>query len=236
MPEKLIFAHRGASKQECENTLQAFAKAIELGADGIELDVQKTADKRLAVFHDSSINGRKINSLPLAEINKIVQSKNYQVPELEEVLNLTAGKVKVQIEIKQQGYEKEVAEIALKILKPEDFTIISFHPKSLQTIKQFFSEVKTGLIIGTDYGRITQILWFAFNRSKILAYTDMFSIDWRIWISGFSKLIPASYPLFVWTADGESLIKSLLSDSAVSGIVTNLPDRALQLKKEYEQK
>lgn len=236
MAEKLIFAHRGASRQERENTLQAFAKAIELGADGIELDVQKTADNRLAVFHDSSIKGRKISSLSLADINKIAQGENYQVSELEEVLNLIAGKAKVQIEIKQRGYEREVAEVALKILKPEDFIIISFQAKSLQTIKQIFPEVKTGLIIGTDYGRITQILWFAFRRNKILPSIDMFSIEWRIWISGFSKLIPTSHPLFVWTADGESLIKSLLADSAVSGIVTNLPDRALKLKKEYEQK
>ncbi|MEK7161634.1 MAG: hypothetical protein AAB729_03000, partial [Patescibacteria group bacterium] len=60
--------------------------------------------------------------------------------------------------------------------------------------------------------------------------------NWKLWLSGFAKLIPPQYPLSVWTADGVTIIKSLLADNAVNCIVTNYPDRALQLKKEYEQK
>ncbi len=232
----MIIAHRGASKLERENTLKAFSKAIELGADGIELDVRKTVDNHLAVFHDSEIAGKKICKLTLQEINQEAVKQNYQVPELEESLRLIAGKVKVQIEIKEEGFEREVAEVALKILNPEDFVIISFNLKSLQAVKQTFPQIKTGLIIGTEYGRIIQILWFAFNRQKILASADMVSVHWKIWLSGFAKLIPPQSPLSVWTADGSALIKSILADKAVSYIVTNYPDRALQLKKEYEQK
>lgn len=232
----MIFAHRGASKLERENTLKAFAKAIELGADGIELDVRKTADNRLVVFHDPEITGKKICKLTLEEINQEAVNQNYHVPELEESLRLIAGKAQVQIEIKEEGFEREVVEIALKILQPEDFTIISFNVQSLQTIKQAFPRVKTGLIIGTKYGRITQILWFAIKRQKMLACVDMFSIHWKLWLSGFAKLIPPQYSLSVWTADGSPLIKSLLADKAVGYIVTNFPDKALQLKKAYEQK
>ncbi len=232
----MIFAHRGASKLERENTLKAFTKAIELGADGIELDARKTADNHLVVFHDPEINGRKICKLTFKEINQESAKENYQVPELEESLRLIAGKVRVQIEMKEEGYEREVVETALKILQPEDFVIISFNIKSLQNIKSYFPKVKTGLIIGTKYGRITQILWFALNRNKILRVSDILSINWKLWLSGFAKLIPPQYLLSVWTADGSPLIKSLLADNAVSYIVTNYPDRALQLKKEYEQK
>ncbi|MFA5991327.1 MAG: glycerophosphodiester phosphodiesterase [Candidatus Doudnabacteria bacterium] len=232
----MIIAHRGASKLERENTLKAFSKAIELGADGIELDVRKTADNYLVVFHDPEIGGKKICTLTLKEIKQEATKENYQVPELEESLRLIAGKAKIQIEIKEVGYEREVGEIALKILQPGDFTIISFNVKSLQNIKSYFPKVKTGLIIGTKYGRITQILWFAINRQKMLAYADMFSIHWKLWLSGFAKLIPPQYSLSVWTADGSPLIKSLLADKVVGYIVTNFPDKALQLKKAYEQK
>ena len=135
----MIFAHRGASKLERENTLKAFAKAIELGVDGIELDVRKTVDNHLVVFHDPEINGRKICKLTFEEINRESAKENYQVPELEESLRLIAGKAHVQIEIKEEGFEREVGEIALKILQPGDFTIISFNVKSLQTIKRIFA-------------------------------------------------------------------------------------------------
>ncbi len=234
--EKLIFAHRGAGKIEHENTLKAFQKALDLGVDGIELDLQKTADGRLAVFHDEQIASKKISQLSLEEINSQALKLNFRVPELADALNLIAGKAKLQIVIKEQGYEQDVVASALKVLLPEDFTIISFHAKSLQIIKKFFPHVKTGLIIGTKHGRITQILLFALNRNKYLTFTDMFSINWKLWLAGFVKLIPSNYPLSVWTADGTALIKSLLSDDAVSGIVSNYPDRALLLKKEYEQK
>ena len=51
----LVWAHRGASKYAPENTLPAFQKAIEMGADGIELDVQMTKDNQCVVIHDETI-------------------------------------------------------------------------------------------------------------------------------------------------------------------------------------
>ena len=51
-----IFAHRGASGYAPENTLEAFALAMEMGADGIELDVQLTKDGEVVVIHDEVID------------------------------------------------------------------------------------------------------------------------------------------------------------------------------------
>ena len=52
----LNFAHRGAREEAPENTLPAFERAGALGADGIELDVQLTADNQVVVFHDSTLS------------------------------------------------------------------------------------------------------------------------------------------------------------------------------------
>jgi glycerophosphoryl diester phosphodiesterase len=51
----LVIAHRGASRAEPENTVVAFRRAVELGADGVELDVRRTLDDRLVVHHDAHL-------------------------------------------------------------------------------------------------------------------------------------------------------------------------------------
>lgn len=55
-----IIAHRGASYLAPENTLSAFRKAMEIGADGVEMDVQQTSDKKLVIHHDLSLTGTPI--------------------------------------------------------------------------------------------------------------------------------------------------------------------------------
>ena len=56
--QTLVWAHRGASGYAPENTLEAFRKAVEMGADGVELDVQLTKDGELVVIHDE--NGKAV--------------------------------------------------------------------------------------------------------------------------------------------------------------------------------
>ena len=56
MKNILVWAHRGASGIMPENTLPAFEKAVELGADGVELDIQMTADGEIVVIHDEMVD------------------------------------------------------------------------------------------------------------------------------------------------------------------------------------
>ena len=56
MERTLVWGHRGASGYAPENTMAAFEKAVEMGADGIELDVQLTKDGELVVIHDETID------------------------------------------------------------------------------------------------------------------------------------------------------------------------------------
>ena len=68
-PMTRIIAHRGASRAEPENTLAAFRRAGEMGADGVELDVRRTADDRLVVHHDATLpDGRVIRTVAAADL------------------------------------------------------------------------------------------------------------------------------------------------------------------------
>lgn len=100
-----VYAHRGASIELPENTLAAFARAIEIGAEGIELDTYRAKDGTAVVIHDDTLDRTTTASGPVkertaVELGQIDAGSGERVPTLEEVLALAAGKVRVNIEIK----------------------------------------------------------------------------------------------------------------------------------------
>jgi len=103
-PPILCIAHRGASAEAPENTLPAFARAIELGVDGIELDVQLTRDGVPVVFHDTALRRLTGVSGRLANCSKAdlrrLNVKGEPIPTLAEVLDFVRGRVVLQVEIK----------------------------------------------------------------------------------------------------------------------------------------
>ena len=98
MPHPEIIAHRGASHERPENTLPAFTRAVELGADGVELDVHLTADGALVVHHDavprdpptSALAGRGIGSLTLEELGRF-RVGGEAIPTLDAVIRAVAA-------------------------------------------------------------------------------------------------------------------------------------------------
>jgi glycerophosphoryl diester phosphodiesterase len=108
-----IFAHRGSSATGPENTLLAFQQAIRAGADGVELDVHLSADGVPVVIHDENVarttNGSgSVHDLTVAQLQALDAGQGQYVPTLEEVVGLLAGKLKLYIEIKQEGIVPEV--------------------------------------------------------------------------------------------------------------------------------
>jgi glycerophosphoryl diester phosphodiesterase len=112
-----IIAHRGASRERRENTLAAFARALELGADAIELDVHATADGVVVVHHDpvlgaatGALAGAAIAKLTLPELRRAGKAPEVAVPTLAEVLALVAERAVVYVEIKGTGIERLVVD------------------------------------------------------------------------------------------------------------------------------
>src|SRR5213075_2825191 len=105
-------AHRGASRKAPENTLAAFSRAIDDGADGIELDVRLTADGEIVVFHDSRLNrttdgSGKIERCTLDELKRLSAGSWFHpvfggesIPTLDQALELVRRRVGVNIELK----------------------------------------------------------------------------------------------------------------------------------------
>lgn len=130
-----IYAHRGASATLPENTLAAFDAAIQLGSDGIELDIRATSDGVPIVSHDAGLHrawgiSRAIGDLTLDKLRRIAPG----VPTFADVLALVDGRCHLDIEIKEAGVERAV--MALLADRPRDrWAISSFDWDVLREIR-----------------------------------------------------------------------------------------------------
>ncbi|MFQ4150585.1 glycerophosphodiester phosphodiesterase family protein [Arthrobacter sp. LAPM80] len=115
-----IYAHRGVSAHLPENTLPAFSRASELGVDGIELDVHLSADLLPMVIHDDTAdrttNGRgSITEFTSSQLGRLDAGDGQGVPTLAQVLELAAGKLRVNIELKDAASADAVAAAAAAV-------------------------------------------------------------------------------------------------------------------------
>ena len=113
-------AHRGAPREHPENTLPGFARALELGADGIELDVHATRDGVVVVHHDPvpraaaatrTLAGRPIAALTYDELRRFSIGDGIAIPTLSEVLALIGSSAVAYVEIKARNIEREVVDV-----------------------------------------------------------------------------------------------------------------------------
>ena len=156
---KLIkIGHRGVPSLSHENTLASFSKAIEIGMNGIELDVQYSADKQLVVFHDWELktlnsSDKIIEKMPYSEIEKISlnDNENNKIPLFREVLNVLSKKCIIIVEIKSihffnTGIEKNVLEIIQEFNFEQNCIISSFNPLILRRIRKLNPNILTAYL------------------------------------------------------------------------------------------
>jgi glycerophosphoryl diester phosphodiesterase len=162
----LVCGHRGACGLAPENTIAAFRKALELGADWVELDVQLTKDGHLVVVHDDTLERttdkggkRRPTEYTLQELKTFDAgtwfNKNFageKIPTLDEVLAEFGGKMHINIEIKSQPHFEQDNGIEVKVVEAvkrhdliDGVLISSFDPSRLIVTHQ----IEPKLAIGT---------------------------------------------------------------------------------------
>jgi glycerophosphoryl diester phosphodiesterase len=132
-----VIAHRGASWDLPENTLPAFERAIELGADFVELDVHPAVDGSLVVCHEPPQGGE---------------------PRLEEVLEVCAGRIGVMCELKRPWrYRRhDIVARAVRAL-PADAIVVCFEPRALEAVRGLRTLQHVGL--GVSIRRAARYAW-----------------------------------------------------------------------------
>src|ERR1700753_352195 len=100
MRHAMVAAHRGVAAGAAENTIAAFTNAIDVGADMVEFDVRRTSDRELIAFHDAAVGAVPATGLPRRETEA---ATGVRPPLLAEVLQACAGRIRLDVELKEDG-------------------------------------------------------------------------------------------------------------------------------------
>lgn len=237
-PRTMIIAHRGAGHagtkpSHHENTIESFKAAIEAGADAIELDLRRTRNGVIVVHHDESVEGMKwsIGESPVENIQESAEKLGYRIPTFEETLDCCAGKIALDIELKETGYEAEIVEITGQYYNLNHIAFTSFHDISIQRIKQSEPRAITGLLLGAEPPagagkRISEIL----PQKRIEACRpDFIAPNWRFikWL-GLNRKYYGGLPVISWTINDLSSATKLIR-SGIAGVISDYPERLLSL-------
>lgn len=230
----VIYAHRGASYDFPENTMLSFRKAVEQGADGIELDVHLTKDKKLVVCHDENIR-RTSNGEGLIEnytyeqllafdfgVKKGEKFAGQKIPLLEEVLVLIKESgILLNIEVKNDethyvGIEKAVVDMVRSFGLEHKVIYSSFDHQTLVNLRQYDPTVKIGALYShTPLHALEYMKDMSVNaihpKSACVFTQDM-----------CSKALALDWQVNVWTVDDPETAKSL-AKAGVTSLITNRP-------------
>lgn len=156
----LKIGHRGAKGHVTENTLESIKRALELGVDGIEIDVHLCASGELVVFHDLTLNrltdgSGEVSNHTLKELKRLKVKGRYEIPTLAQVLLLIDKKCLVNIELKGQNTAKEACRlidfyVEKKGWEYQNFIVSSFQSSLLETVFKINDKIPLGVITDTD--------------------------------------------------------------------------------------
>ncbi|TMG66981.1 MAG: glycerophosphodiester phosphodiesterase [Chloroflexi bacterium] len=154
----LLGGHRGNPAENPENTMRSFRSAIAIGCDLIECDVHLSADGRLVVIHDHTLD-RTTNGSGLvrdhsaAELRKLDAGDGEKIPLLQEVVELALGKVGLVIEIKQvpplyPGLEEKLLNMLRQLGAVAECAVVSFNHMAIHELRKMEPSLQLGILEG----------------------------------------------------------------------------------------
>lgn len=240
----LNFAHRGASHDAPENTLAAFCLAREMGADGVELDVQASKDGEAVVIHDFTVDATTDGQGPvkdetLTDLKELdagswfdARFAGERIPTLQEVIDEVGHQLLLAIELKARVFGgaglalRQSSGLVVEVVRLiEDHNLAhraivsSFNPFALRRVKRLNSRISTGLIYSFDLpAHLIRALFLS------LADPDALHPEKHLVTQKYMRWAKErGYRVNAWTVDEPAEMKRLIA-LGVDGIFTNRPD------------
>lgn len=233
------YAHRGASGYYPENTMIAFEKAIELGCDGVETDVQMTSDGELVLIHDEMVNRTTngngfVKDYNLKDLRKLnagkwfnSKYKHTKIPTVEELILLALDKnIRINFEIKTgivmyPNIEEKLISCVMKHNMQDKVILSSFNHYSMIKSKEITKEIKTGLLYME--GLYKPEVYCKFVGADAL-HPFFYAVN--------SDMVKAAktegFQINPFTVNEEIYMMNLIL-CGVDGIITNYPDKLKKL-------
>lgn len=231
-------AHRGATGYAPENTIAAFDLAVEMKADYIEIDVQRSKDGKLVLIHDTTVDRTtdgtgKVGDLTFDQLRSLdagswkgEQFVGEQIPTFEEILERYHGKVGILIELKTPelypGIEEQVAK-ALKernLDKPQNEKIIiqSFNFESMKKVNDLLPKVPVGVLTSNRADTTAEAL------QEFSTYADWFNPSYGIVTEELVNQVHSlGMKIGSWTVRSQEAA-DFLFEMNVDAIITDYPD------------
>jgi glycerophosphoryl diester phosphodiesterase len=220
----LNIGHRGAKGHIAENTLASIKKAIDLGADGVEVDVFKCLSGEIVVFHDKSLD-KLTNGIGLIEEKTLEELKELrvldsqeQIPTLLEVIESIGEDVFLNIELKGRNTAEGSLDLVKKhITKSDNILFSSFNWDELKDLRKLDSEIKIALIT-----RENPLLAInpALSLNAIAINPSYKSLN----KNNTSEIYKAGLKIYTWTVNDTVQISEMIN-LGVHGIITDFPEK-----------
>jgi len=223
----LVIGHRGARGHLAENTLPSIAKALDLGVDGIEIDIFQCASGELVVFHDKTLDKLTnatgyIEALDLDSIQRIEVLNGFTIPTLNEVMDLVNGKVLLNIELKGSNTALKTHELLKSYFEttewsPEKVLISSFDWEELKLFRKVNQEVPIAVLTEDDP---LDALAIGLELNAIAINPNYRSLNSDV----VSKIHQKGFEIYTWTVNEVDDI-NLIRNLGVEAIITDFPER-----------
>jgi glycerophosphoryl diester phosphodiesterase len=228
----MIIAHRGASHDFPENSLEAIEEAREQNADGIEVDVRLTSDGTPVLCHDRNLTRlfgqhRKLSTVTAIEFMKLKVLGKGTTLRLEDMLAAHDSESRIVLDLKQFGAEASVVRLIEKYGLQERITVSSFYSLVIRRIKKLNPELKTALIMDRIATvpialRLTPLMRL-YRRSIGCDYLHLYYRRSNVYCA--RGLVSNGHPVAFWTIDDPDDIRDALNAQPYA-IITNKPGLA----------
>jgi len=227
-----IFGHRGACRREPENTLRSFGRALDDGADGLELDVRLCATGELVVAHDPTFrrragDERAVGQMAFADVRRLDVGGGERVPLLDEVLDLARARgALLNVEVKTNGPRgpEVAAALAGRLVEAgvrEGVVVSSFDPRALAVVRRRAPGVATGLLFGVRQRWLLR----SGLPARIVRATAVHPEHWLVDAARVAAWHRAGRKVAVWTVDDPAELRRLAA-IGVDSVITNDPAAA----------
>ena len=227
MSDILKIGHRGAMQYVTENTIESIKKALNIGVDGIEIDVHTCASGELVVFHDFTLdrvtNGTgELRHQTLSKLKQLKVNTNYSIPTLEEVLNVIDKKCLLNIELKGKDTALKTCQIIKKYIekhnwKYSNFIVSSFQHKELEVVFKTDKNIPLGVLTKAN---IDEAISFAETINAVAIHPN-FAI---LTSENVKHAQNNGYKIYTWTVNDLSTIERM-KNYGVNGIISDVPDK-----------